>query len=84
MYLYLYLFKNYTLENARRTQQLDPILDEGANYTATAAFRSEALILENATEAALQEYVREYVDTTIGYADQYSQWALTSVSYNIL
>ncbi|XP_072041192.1 prominin-1-A-like [Amphiura filiformis] len=65
-----------TMDSVYRTAELDPILDQDADNTSSAAFHSEALINTPETEAALQDDVSDYLDNTIGYAEQYSDWAL--------
>ena len=55
-------------------------LNSDANRTANAAELAETLINRNATETALKDNVNSYVDQVIGYAQQYTDWAVTSVS----
>ena len=75
--------QNETLDSVHSTQDLAPILDADVTITADAAENSETLINRNVTEIALQEDVQDYIDGTLGYAEQYSDWAITTVSYLI-
>ena len=75
--------QNQTLESVHRTQDLALVLDADVTSTANAAENSETLINRNVTEIALQEDVQDYIDVTLGYAEQYSDWAVTTVSCSI-